>query len=439
MLLECSIEVSKDISNTYVKIVNNLSNPWAAIQMDDCKSYDDKCHCTSVTPCFCSTRYYVESEPEHGNAHRKLQTNGQFVVTWDLSLGGQESLLESAFLKAGFEQSVKDYINNDIRCSDNVNVKGAEFFGVKIPDPTTSDRRMKRAVSGNGKCKGDIKKCKVPIKAKKEQINDDDIFDDAFRRRDLTVADASRVVKAFHTDDVFCDIFLSSTIFDTFKERLLTASAFSYDVDVDVINQLQGNLQLKYDVSFEPAQGDGLDQVEEVDGDADEPVPIDTVCTASQCFSQQAVMRQIFDYFSLSWDDNKHECLYQGINCDTNDLVTHIWLGEYTNIFNMKQYVTMKQLLIIGLLFCCLFDLLSSVNHGFSGKTIPELFGSLPSLQGLFLGTLMHEYGFDSKYQYDYMTNILTNVVVYFELNVIHQETINLSEQYPLHLQSSET
>ena len=29
-----------------------------------------------------------------------------------------------------------------------------------------------------------------------------------------------------------------------------------------------------------------------------------------------------------------------------------------------------------------------TVNYGFAGKTIPDLFGSLPSLSGLFLGEL---------------------------------------------------
>ena len=335
LFADCSIEGWNDSSSTFSKMINILSHPWSINQVDDCKSNDDKCLCTSITPCFCSTKYYVDHD--HENTHRKTQASGQFVVTWSLSLGGQESLLESSFLRAAFEQSVKDYINNDIRCSDDVNVKGAEFFGVQIPDPSTSDRRLKRAVSGNGKCKGDISKCKAPIKVKKKQETDDDDF----RRRDLMVADASRVVKAFHTDDVFCNVFLSSTIFDAFKERLLTASTFSYNVDVDVINKLEGNLQLKYDVSFEPAKGDGLDQVEEVDGDADEPVPIESVCSASQCLSQRTVMRQIFGYFGLPWDENKHECLYQGINCNTDDLVTHIWLGELIGMIDMKHNVNM--------------------------------------------------------------------------------------------------
>ena len=101
--------------------------------------------------------------------------------------------------------------------------------------------------------------------------------------------------------------FLSSTIFDAFKERLLLASAFNYNVDVGVINDLEGVMDLKYDVSFEPAPAGGLDQVEEVDMDPDEPIPIDPVCTESQCFTQKEVMRNIFNYFEVPTEEGKHE------------------------------------------------------------------------------------------------------------------------------------
>ena len=46
-------------------------------------------------------------------------------------------------------------------------------------------------------------------------------------------------------------------------------------------------------------------------------------------------------------------------------------------------------------LFILCFDCdvcIYAVNHGIGGKTIPELFGSLLSLKGLFLGTLMFNY-----------------------------------------------
>jgi len=212
---------------------------------------------------------------------------------------------------------VKDFINNDILCSDNIDVKGAEFFGVELPDPTVDAAGKIKAVSGNGKCKGDLTKCQRPVKAKNEK--------NTGKGRD---PDASRVVKAIHSADDFCDVFLSSTIFDSFKERLMLAATFNYNVDVDVINSLEGSLDLKYDVSFEPGTGSGLDQVDEVDMDPNDPVSIDPVCTESQCSTQSDVMRKIFVHFGIPVQQNKHECLYQGINCNEEDLVTHIWMGK---------------------------------------------------------------------------------------------------------------
>jgi len=303
---------------------------------------EDKC--SERISCFCMTNNYINFISGK-KRDRITKVNGQYIVTWALNLGGQESLLDSAFLKAGFEQSVKDYINNDILCSDDLSVKGAEFFGVEIINDSGNENRTKKmlAISGNGLCKGDIRRCEKPVQLKKKIKNAD-----ANEIEDKT----SQLVKATNGKQDFCDVFLSSTIFDAFKERLLAASGFNYDVDVGVVSDLEGNIDLKYEVNFQPKVGGGLNQIDDVGLDPDEPVAINPTCTIAQCFSQKEVMRNIFTYFDIPFDEDKHECLNQGINCDSEDLVTHIWM----------------------------------VNYGFSGKSIPAMIGSLPSLVGLFLG-----------------------------------------------------
>ena len=287
----------------------------------------DELLCTAQTPCFCSSKYYVDHNPAQPQK-RNTKVNGQFLVTWSLDLAGKEHLLESDFLRAGFEQSVKDYINNDILCSDDLSIKGAEFYGVEIESSIGQNKWKNRAVSGNGKCKGDIKKCKVPIKAKAKPKSDDDLFNDDDDDVGGSKHKSSKVAKATYRDEDFCDVFLSSTIFDAFEERLLTASFFNYDVDVSVINDLKGSLKLDYDVTFQPSKTDGLNQIEDVTLDAQEPVQINSTCAESQCLSQRDVMRKIFVYFGIPFDESKHECLYQGINCNSNDMVTHIWMGK---------------------------------------------------------------------------------------------------------------
>lgn len=274
------------------------------------------CECTVTNPCFCASRYYVDRKND--NFYRKTKkTDGQFSVTWTLSLGGRESLLEeSAFLKAAFEQSVKDYINNDILCTDDLAFKGAEFFGVEIVTDESANKMKKKAVSGNGSCKGDLSKCKKPLKAKKK------------------VKEVGTSAKVYSDDedddnDGFCEVFLKSTIFQAFEKRLLTASQFNYNVDVNVLNDLEGKIDLTYDVSFEPEKGDGLDQIEDVDMDAQEPVVINPVCSGSQCTIQREIIKNISEHFELDFDDEKHECMILGINCNEEDLITHIWMSEF--------------------------------------------------------------------------------------------------------------
>ena len=159
-----------------------------------CESPNESCRCTEETSCLCTSNYYIEHKGTH-RQKRKIKANEQFVVTWDLSLGSQESLLESKFLKAGFEQSVKDYINSDILCSDNLEVKGAEFFGVQIPDPVPDKKGKMMVVSGNGKCKVDLSKCQKPVKKKVKKWNG------------YSEADASRVVRSTHEGADFCEVF----------------------------------------------------------------------------------------------------------------------------------------------------------------------------------------------------------------------------------------
>ena len=296
-----------------------------------CDPNRNNCQCAVQSPCFCMSNYFVEIKDTQPLHRRRTQVNGQFLVTWSLSLGGNEFLLESAFLRAAFEQSVKEYINNNILCSDDLSLKGVEFFGVEIENDSVRKQRILKAVSGNVKCHGDVNKCKIPIKLKRKKVADDDVFrnDDVFRDDDDNSVDKySNLIKTIKSSGDFCENFLKTTIFDAFDERLLTASAFNYNVNVDVISDLQGSLDLKYNVLFEPAPTAGLNQIEDVDAIPNEPVPISDICAESQCITQSQVIQRIYQHFELSYDANKHECLYQGINCNTRDMITHIWMGK---------------------------------------------------------------------------------------------------------------
>ena len=327
-------------------------------------------------------------------------TDGQFLVEWSLSLGGKEFLLESPFLKAGLEQSLKDYINIDIQCSDGINADestSVSFHSVEIDVVDRSDEVGKiglRRIEGNGKCKGDVKRCKRTVAGSGgDDVDDtlDDAEDDFFEIESKRKQISHIKNKNKNKENDLCKEFEGTSIFDLFKKVLVTASSFNYNVDVDVIADLQGSLDLKYNVTFQPEAGDGLDQVDSLGMDAKDPVPIDTQCSESQCITQRSVIKSIFDHFQMTFDDDKHECLHQGLNCDSNDLVTYIWIGKnslYLGYFCFGLISTVRHnthLFIYScFVWCCSFRY--SDTDGSRNYTIPELFAFLPSLHGIFLG-----------------------------------------------------
>ena len=252
-----------------------------------------------------------------------------FRVEWTITLGDFEFLLESDYLKAGLEQSIKDIINNDIRCEDvELNDDSREaFYSVKIKEIESKEQ----AVRGNGKCKGnDKERCKKRVKK--------------------SISDAGKEIPsnfgAASTRNTACD----TTIFDMFEETLITASYFNYQVDIELIEDVSKVIDLQYKVEFEEFS-DGLDKIEDIDLVPSDPKEIQTFCSEPQCIDQGILIREIYSYYGVD-NDFEHECLFPGINCDINNLVTHIWLE----------------------------------NYGFPGKSILDAFGKLTSLEGLLLG-----------------------------------------------------
>ena len=244
------------------------------------------------------------------HTHRQNQeANDEYEITWDINLGGKEFIIKSPFLKAGLEQSIKEYINKQIQCESDFDPNAASFYSLEIFD--NSDVGKKRGISGSGKCKGNRTRCKRKLK---QSISD-------------AGKNSTSLFNVTMPKNGFCADFHTTTIFDSFSQVLATASYFNYDVNVDVINNM-GNLKLNYNVSFVEAKGEGLDQIEDVDLDADDPIEYISRCSESQCITQNTVMKNIFHHFGLSFDESKHECLYPGVNCSKDNLVTYIWMGE---------------------------------------------------------------------------------------------------------------
>ena len=294
------------------------------------------------------------------NNMRSLQTDsnssdetGEYVVDWSISLGGKESIIQSSsFLKAGLEQTIKEHINSELECDSDIDTRKTAFHSVSITNSEPMpDGKMLR-IMGSSKCNGNKEKCRNKMKKVIRDADfiddDDDSNDDNFSSigggasndNDFLGKENDEIIESEHTSMMtnamgstlskmeVCKKFKASRIFDVFKKILITASSFKYNVDVDVINDLSGKLSLTYNVTFKPAPATGLSQIKNIALDASEPRLISTQCLESHCTTQRSVMRNIFNHFGINFDETKHECLHRGVNCDLNDLVTHIWISK---------------------------------------------------------------------------------------------------------------
>ena len=264
-----------------------------------------------------TSRLFLQREKEKKNLrdekHRTLQTedeSGAYFVSWNLNLNGNENVLDSDYLRASFEQIAKDYINNDIKCEDETDETTTTFTSFEIDDSKTKTKKL--ATAGSGKCLGKRKKCFRLIKQTKPgPVNGSN--------SNITNKDRRN----------FCANFRESTIFESFQDIIIAASFFNYFVDVDIIQDTVGNLNLDYIVSFEPSVGDGLDQLDNITLDPFDPEDTNSICVDEECIQQKETMLEIFNHFDIPIVENQHECAYEGINCNQEDKVTYIWMGKY--------------------------------------------------------------------------------------------------------------
>ena len=246
-----------------------------------------------------------ENHIPHENRYlQDTDVQGNYSIQWDIDLGGKESLLQFPYIRAGFMRAVKDYINDDLKCNTASNLENASFYSVEV------DENDVGGVSGTGICRGSRERCKWEV------------------NETISSARKHSAVVASNTEDDVCANYQNSTIFDYFKSTVMTGMFFNYDVNVDVMSDTDGSLDLNYNVTFKSAEGDGLDQITSIELSVEEPVEIEPTCTTSQCILQRATMFHIYRHFGISVDLDKHECLYNGVNCNPEGLVSQIYLGE---------------------------------------------------------------------------------------------------------------
>ena len=249
-----------------------------------------------------------------------VQPEGDFQVLWTMSLGGKELVVESVFLKAGLEQSVKDYINMDLKCrnqevstADKNKVAPTSFRSVAIATIRTVSQK-KRLISGNSVCNGNPEFCKVGLTKSISNKN-------SYQASALTSIDDMSEE---------CQKFQNTTIFNFFENVFETGLYFDYQADIATEKKdLENTMELDYNISFIPAKVDGLNIIEEVQMDVSNIKNITTVCDDPQCEFQKPTILGLFNHFGISVDDNEHECSYTGVNCDRSNLVKYLFIGAY--------------------------------------------------------------------------------------------------------------
>ena len=240
-----------------------------------------------------------------------LNQNGNFTIQWNVNIGNQSSLLESSYLKAGLEQSIKDFINLQLLCDPKKGNLNAAFRSLSIRRITTTTGK-KQILSGVGKCNGARDACKKNLQA-----------------RDSTMRKPRLTQKASNKKNDPCENFETTTLFDLFEDIFVDGLFFNYNVDLEGQKlELKDALELDFNVTFIPTKSESLDTVEEVDLSFQRIKESTTDCSSPQCTIQKEVVVALFRYFGDDLDESLHECEHERIMCHEDDLVKYIKIGE---------------------------------------------------------------------------------------------------------------
>ena len=240
--------------------------------------------------------------------------SGTFQFKLDINVRGKEKeLIGNDYLKVSFEQIVKDYINNYIKCENESKGTSTTFTSMKIDESITS--KTKLAIAGSGKCIGRRKNCFKFIKQTKPKKQG--------RLKSINSNSTN------NGKDLVCENFRESEIFESFKNVTISASFYNYFVDVKIVRDTVENLDLNLIERYEGVDDNALGDIDDVgvSYDCDTVKKRDTICD-DECTQQKETMLEIFSHFNIPIVEDQHVCAYEGINCNDDERVTQIWMGK---------------------------------------------------------------------------------------------------------------
>lgn len=266
------------------------------------------------------------------SAQRDLQGNdpeaeAEYDVPLRIFLDGGDDLLEliakTPFLKAGLDQSVKDFLNQG--CSVDSDIPSYYRVDLDIPKKATSRRLQFNSANNtcvllntnlenaqNINCYVTVKsKCKGKRNECRERVNE--------RFLDNLKTNSSK--EGIDSEACF------SNPLEFFNKRKLALATFEYSVG-SIADPLDETIEFDFKIGFDQGSINLRDEVGSVSAEAGNPIKSDTDCTITGCPDQRNILQDIYKNFGLELNDQLHECEHPGINCNEINSITHIWLGK---------------------------------------------------------------------------------------------------------------
>lgn len=288
---------------------------------------------------------HAQGASKHLHSKNKLQprflrnAEVESVISLNVDLGSKAHVIyQSPFLKAGLEQSIKDYLNLDVGCNNEILDRPA-FYSVELNGDDTQQKVSKH----KDVCEGyEIQNATQGVENRttctRNYVRCQDVGRTKCKERVFSwAAVMNKMKREYAQPSGQSKSKCQYSIFDFFAEKVISASRFNYNLDIEVINEIGTNFKLDYKVTFIPDQSNELNQIQGLGVNFEEPVPVTTICSRDECINQEQTMKRLFSHFDIAYDEEKHECLQEGINCDNENVVTFIWLSTYS-IFSLVFY-----------------------------------------------------------------------------------------------------
>ena len=246
---------------------------------------------------------------------------GLYDVPVKVFLNAQDGqlLLQNHLLKSGFEQTLKDFLNPDPKCFNGPDLPSYRGIDIDLKNQPQEALPKKKSIdklecvlvntnledAENIQCYITVKtKCNGKRKECSERVNE--------RFLDNLKSETS---KGNVTKKGSCGPTLSELLAD----MQFSSAIFNFNVD-----DTSPFFSFDFESSNETVP-DAKNIVAE-----DDNVRSKEVTCFDQCKAQHKALQDIYsDFGEEFFYYGDHECDHQGLNCNEEDLVTHIWLSEY--------------------------------------------------------------------------------------------------------------